>query len=161
MNELPAPTIRISIEGAHLADIPTITEVHLSAEQSIYPDSDHHIALPSREEVEEYHTLSNMPERWRVAREREIFYEPHKNIQVARFGRAIVGFSVYDSYTNWLNALYVAPEYQGYGIGSTLLKSCLQTAGQNPTKLLTVEHRSMYTCERRKPHTINRHDLYA
>lgn len=140
MIELPAPTIQISIEGAHLADVPTITDVHLIAEQSIYPDSDHHIALPSREEVEEYHALSNMSERWRVAREREIFYEPHKNIQVARFGRAIVGFSVYDSYTNWLNSLYVAPEYQGYGIGSMLLKSCLRTAGQNPTKLLTVEH---------------------
>jgi ribosomal protein S18 acetylase RimI-like enzyme len=132
--------VPIILEEACVADVSEITEVHLSAEQSIYPDTEQHFALPALEEIEEYHTAGNASERWRAAREREIFYDHHKRIQVARLGGAVVGFSVYDSQINWLNSLYVAPEYQGYGIGSRLLKNCLQTAGANPTRLLTVEH---------------------
>lgn len=132
----------IVLEEAQAADVSEITEVHVRAEQSIYPDTDEHFALPTLEEIEDYHAAGNMPERWRAAREREIFYDLHKKIQVARLGQAVVGFSIYDTQINWLNSLYVAPEYQGYGVGSKLLKDCLETAGSNPTRLLTVEHSS-------------------
>lgn len=132
--------IPIVLEEAQAADVSEITEVHVRSEQSIYPDTDEHFALPTLEEIEDYHTAGNMPERWRATREREIFYDHHKKIQVARLGKAIVGFSIYDRQINWLNSLYVAPEYQGYGVGSRLLKDCLETAGSNPTRLLTVEH---------------------
>lgn len=130
----------IVIEEAHIADVPEITEIHLRAEQSIYPDTDEYGTLPTLEEIEEYHATRNITRHWQSSREHELFYEPHKQIRVARFGEAIVGFTVYDRQINWLNSMYVVPEYQGYSIGSRLLKNCLESAGSNPTKLLTVEH---------------------
>lgn len=135
-------TAAIVLEEAVIGDAAEITAVHIGAERSIYPDVERHHALPTLEEIEEYHDEGNFADRWRKSHEREIFYEPHISVQVARLGKAIVGFSTYDSQINWLNSLYVAPEYQGFGIGSRLLKSCLHAAGPNPTKLLTVEHSS-------------------
>jgi ribosomal protein S18 acetylase RimI-like enzyme len=131
----------ITIQEATPAHIDDIVRIHCAAEVSIYPRGEQSSApgSPSAEEIEDYHFDTDFMARARTARERDIFHDRYKQLHVARLGEIIVGFSKYDAQTNWLDSLYIAPDYQGYGIGSRLLRRCLDAAGPEPTKLLTVD----------------------
>lgn len=149
MTELPTTPISIeevrgadvSIEAATIDHVPDLVSIHLASEQSRFPENvDPEISLPTLAEIQHYHQQSDLATRSRLQNERDILHQPHKDVRIARIGRTIVGFSSYDNSVNDLNSLYVLPEFHGYGIGSTLLQQCLETADRRPTRVITSMH---------------------
>lgn len=129
------------VTPATAADLASIVDIHIRAEQSRFPtEVEPGLPLPTFAEIRSFHDRTNLAGRTRLINERAIACQEGKHVRVARIGETIVGFSKYDSADNYLDALYVVPEAQGQQIGSLLLRGCLDMAGSKPTRLITSLH---------------------
>jgi len=130
----------LAIEAAAIADVPQLVAVHLDAEIHRFPNKvGSQSELPTASEVKTFHNNNNSDIRFTRLYEQSILHNPHEIVQTVKLGSLIVGFSLYNSRTHWLGSLYIAPKFQGLGIGTLLLQNCLRSAEGSPMSLWTSD----------------------
>jgi putative acetyltransferase len=65
--------------------------------------------------------------------------EQQRTVLVAERGRHLVGFGQLDPFLGELEALYVAPEEVGHGVGSSLLASLEELAWQSGAAVMSLD----------------------
>jgi ribosomal protein S18 acetylase RimI-like enzyme len=123
------------VERAIIADIPGILQVRRVAWLRTYPHEELGISVADIEQMVNAKEIGAV-EVWSS----RITGDAAAATWVARFDNSVIGFvsARKDPGTNAITALYVDPEYQGKGIGKTLMSAALDWLGNGRSVRLNV-----------------------